>query len=136
MAYSGGIDFILEPTDRFLVPRRNDLKFTDHCRVLNVEVRDFGVSCRVEGRGEKYIILNGMEEVGSLWFDMADQIQFKDCNCVVIGTLKDQKEDARKHYYVIVIRKISWWHRRYKRVGVGMLEAQYVSRDCISGRLF
>ncbi|KAK4158789.1 heterokaryon incompatibility protein-domain-containing protein [Cladorrhinum sp. PSN259] len=136
MAYSGGIDFILEPTVRFLVPRRNDLDFADDGRALNVKVRNFGASCRAEKKEEKYVILNGTEEVGSLWFDMADQVQFKDCNCVVIGTLRDGKEDARKDYYVIVIWKISGRHRRYKRVGVGMLEAQYISRDCISGRLF
>ncbi|KAK3994574.1 heterokaryon incompatibility protein-domain-containing protein [Cladorrhinum sp. PSN332] len=135
MAYSGGIDFILGPTNYFLVPRRKDLDFSGGGRELNVKVRNFGASCRVEKREEKYVILNGTEEVKTLWFNMADQIQFKDCNCVVIGALEDGKEDARKDYYVIVIRETAGRGRRYKRVGVGKVEAKHVSMECASGAL-
>lgn len=51
----------------------------------------------METNEENYVVMDGMEEVGFLWFDMADQIQLKDCKCVVVGALDGQ-------YYIIVIR--------------------------------
>ncbi|KAK0741097.1 hypothetical protein B0T18DRAFT_440491 [Schizothecium vesticola] len=107
MAYPGGIGFIADATKDHTVLRRMDLGFTKDGEALNVKVRKFGGDCR------------------SLSFDVADQIQLKDCNCI---------EDARKTYYVLVIRK-KGWRRRYKRVGVGKVEAHYVSRECVPGTL-
>ncbi|CAP71746.1 uncharacterized protein PODANS_6_6980 [Podospora anserina S mat+] len=139
MAYSGGIEFILDPNPSFRVPRFEDLDFADDRSVLNVKVRNFGGSCRMGQNEEKYVILDGEEEVGSLWFDIADQIRFEDCNCVIVGALdaemKDHKvEDARKGYYMIIVQKEDG-DRGYKRVGVGIVRAQYVSEECISSIL-
>lgn len=140
MAYSGGIEFILDPNPSSRFPRFKDLDFADDRPALNFKVRNFGGSCRMGQNKEKYIILDGEEEVGSLWFDMADQIRFEACNCVVVGALDaemedDKVEDARKGYYIIIVQKEDS-DRGYKRVGVGIVRAQSVSEECISSILW
>ncbi|KAK4640743.1 hypothetical protein QC761_606980 [Podospora bellae-mahoneyi] len=140
MAYSGGIEFILDSNPSFRVPRLVDLDYADDRPVLNVKVRNFGGNCKMGINKEKYVILDGEEEVGSLWFDMADQIRSEDCNCVVVGALdvdmEDHKvEDTRKCYYMIIVQKEDG-DRGYKRVGVGIVRAQYVSEECISSILW
>ncbi|KAK4220860.1 heterokaryon incompatibility protein-domain-containing protein [Podospora fimiseda] len=144
------IDFILKPTNHFLVPSRNDLCFVDDGRALNIEVRNFGEGCRTEKRGAEYVILNVVEEVGSIWVNMANLMQLDDCNCVFVGTLS-WPEDARKDYYILVIRDkhgdISQdknggkggnkdRDKRYERVGVGKVQSRFVSIDCTSGTLW
>ena len=47
---------------------------------------------------------------------------------------QDEKEDARKTYHVLVIQKRTKGGG-YQRVGVGKVEARYVSRDCVAGTL-
>ncbi|KAK4223174.1 hypothetical protein QBC38DRAFT_539173 [Podospora fimiseda] len=156
MAYSGGIDFILEPTDQFLVPHRDDLCFADDGRALNIKVRNFGEGYRVEENGENYDIMVGTEKVGSLWLDMGDQIQLQDCKCILVGTLNDEKEDdeeedARRYYYILVIRgkyegpnqhKDEGKHgnkdrgKKYERIGVGKVQVRLVSIDCTLGTLW
>ncbi|KAK4222391.1 heterokaryon incompatibility protein-domain-containing protein [Podospora fimiseda] len=139
MAYSGGIDFILKPTDQFLVPRRDDLYFAHDGRALNIKVRNFGEGCLAEKRGAEYIILNGTEEVGSLRLDMANLMQLDNCNCVVVGTVGNIQEDARKDYYILVIRDKHGdirQDKRYERVGVGKVQARFVSIDCTLGTLW
>lgn len=135
MAYSGGIAFIADAMQDRRVPHRVDLGFTEDGEALNVKVRKFVGDCRMEDRGEEYAIVDGTQQVGSLWFDVADQIQLKDYSCAVVSMVKDDKKaDARKTYYVLVIRKKAW-RRGYKRAGVGKVEAQYVSRECVAGTL-
>ncbi|KAK4220428.1 hypothetical protein QBC38DRAFT_550681, partial [Podospora fimiseda] len=124
MAYSGGVDFILEPTDQFLVSHRDNLYFADDGRALHIKVRNFGEGCRVEENGGNYDIMVGTENVGSLWLDMANPMELDGCNCVVVGTLDDEEEDdeeeddegeddeeeddeeedARRYYFILVIR--------------------------------
>ncbi|KAK4220623.1 heterokaryon incompatibility [Podospora fimiseda] len=153
MTYSGGIDFILEPTDQFLVPHRDDLYFADDGRALNIRVRNFGEGCRVEENGGNYDIMVGTEKVGSLWLDMGDQIQLKDCKCVVVGTLDDEEEDdeeedARRYYYILVIGdKYEGTNqhkdegkdgnkdrgKRYERIGVGKVQPRKMDLSDMKG---
>ncbi|KAK3373471.1 heterokaryon incompatibility protein-domain-containing protein [Lasiosphaeria ovina] len=134
MAYSGGIDFLSDKTQDLLVPRRVDLGFTDDGKALDVKVRRFGENFRVEQKGKGHVAVNGTDEVGPIWFDVADRIEFK--HCVVVGMDKrDRKENAQKTYYVLVVRKKEDGVA-YERLGVGKVEAQYVSRDWDAGTLW
>ncbi|GAB1311930.1 hypothetical protein MFIFM68171_02140 [Madurella fahalii] len=134
MAYSGGIDFITDMRQDLIVPRRIDLSFIDNGKALDVKVRHFGGNCRMEQKGEEHAIFDGTEEVGSCWFDVAGWIEFK--HCVVVGVDRyDKEEGARKTYYVLVVGKKDG-SGRYERLGVGKVEAQYVSIDCNAGTLW
>lgn len=58
----------------------------------------------MEDKGEEYTIINGTEQVGSLWFDEADYIQLKVYSYVVISIERwDVKEDSQKAYYLLII---------------------------------
>ncbi|KAK4194081.1 heterokaryon incompatibility protein-domain-containing protein [Triangularia verruculosa] len=141
MAYSGGIDFISDAKKDLLVPRFVDLGFADDGQTLNVKVRKFGGNCRMEQIGEEYAIINGTKEVGSLWFDVADQISLEHCNCVVVSMIRDSSvfhssvEDSRQTYHVLIIREKAG-SGVYERLGVGKVEAQYVSIDGVAGTLW
>lgn len=86
----------------------------------------------MEDKGEEHAIVHSTEQVGSLWFDTADRPRLEDCNFVVVNMVQDEKEDARKTYYVLVIREKAGGGG-YERLGVGMVQAQYVSSDCVAG---
>ncbi|KAK4095935.1 HET-domain-containing protein [Parathielavia hyrcaniae] len=136
MAYPGGIDFISDATRGLLVPCSEDLGFVNDGQALSVKVRKFRGSCRMEQEEEEHAIFDGTEKVGSLWFDVADHIQFQDCFCVVVSMGKDdKKEDSRKTYNILILRQ-RVGGRGYERVGVGKVEAQYVSIDCDAGMLW
>ncbi|KAK4161203.1 heterokaryon incompatibility protein-domain-containing protein [Cladorrhinum sp. PSN259] len=135
MAYSGGIDFISDAKKDLMVPLLIDLDFANDEQALNVKVRKFGGNYRMEQKGEEHAIVDGTKEVGSLWFDVADQIYLKDCNCVVVSMVRDLSvEDSRKTYHVLIIRGKAGGGG-YERVGVGKVEAPYVSIDGVAGTL-
>ncbi|KAK3304846.1 uncharacterized protein B0T15DRAFT_486331 [Chaetomium strumarium] len=98
-------------TKDLLIPRFEDLGFANDGQTLSIEARKFRGNCRMEEKGEEYIIFNGTEKVGSLYM------------------VKDNKEDPRKTYYVLMIREKAG-SRGYKRIGVEKVEAQYMSIDC------
>ncbi|KAK4460412.1 heterokaryon incompatibility protein-domain-containing protein [Cladorrhinum samala] len=130
MAYPGGIDFVSD-TANIMLPQFEDLSFADDRKALNVNIRQFSESCRVRSEEEGYSIINGTEEVGFLWFDVADRIEFK--HCVVVGMREDYRRKdppSRKTYYVLVVREKASGGR-YERLAAGTVEAQYVSSDGI-----
>ncbi|KAK3347057.1 heterokaryon incompatibility protein-domain-containing protein [Lasiosphaeria hispida] len=134
MAYSGGVHFISGMQENLLVPRFAELDFTNSATALRVKVRQFCEKCRMGKNGEEHTIVDGIEKVGSLWFDVADQVEFK--HCVVVGMGEyDEKEDLQKIYYVLMIREKAGG-RKYERLGVGKVEAQYVSTGCEAGTLW
>ncbi|KAK3363903.1 heterokaryon incompatibility protein-domain-containing protein [Lasiosphaeria hispida] len=135
LAYSGGIDFISDAKWDLLIPHYEDLGFADDGQALNVKVRQFGGNFRMGKKGEECAIVDGTKEVGFVWFDVTDQIQLKDCNCVVVSMLNDDKKDPQKTYHVLIIRKKAR-DGEYERVGVGKVEAQYVSTDGSTGTLW
>lgn len=132
MAYSGGIDFI-RTRGSLKVPRYVDFGFSNNRKALDVKVRRFGGNCRMEQKEEEYIIFSGTEEVGSCWFDVAGRTEFE--YCVVVGVDENDWEGAWKTYYIFVVGKKDG-SGRYKRLGVGKVEAQYVSIACDAGTLW
>ncbi|KAK7584365.1 hypothetical protein V3481_010699 [Fusarium oxysporum f. sp. vasinfectum] len=130
MAYPGGIDFISDTKQRLMVPCISDLDFAANEKSLNVKVRKMRQfeNCQIEKKGGEHSILDGTKTIGSLWFDVASRSKFE--HCVVVGMIADDKnEDPQKTYYVLVIQKKEDGEG-YERIGVGKVEAQYVSRDC------
>ncbi|KAI3570894.1 heterokaryon incompatibility protein-domain-containing protein [Fusarium oxysporum f. sp. albedinis] len=138
MAYPGAIDFITDAKQRLMVPRSADLDFTEDGKALNVKVRQFK-DCRIFQYGKQCRIFDRtafawIRKVGSLWFDVADRIEFK--YCVVVGVGDDyEKEESRKTYYILVVRE-KLGGGEYERVGVGKVEARYVSRECDEAKLW
>ena len=133
MVYPGGIDFIVDAAISLEVARPKDLDFG---KALKVKARIFGGNCQMEQREEGYALVDGTKKVGSLWFDVADLIRFKACNCVVVSMVRDREtEDARKTYHILLVREKSGGEG-FERVGVGKVEAQYVSRDFVAGMLW
>lgn len=136
MAYPGGLNFILDADSDLKVPMAEDLGFIKDGKALNVKVRKFSGDFRMEDKGEEYAIVDATEQIGSIWFDVADQIQLEDCNCSVVGMVgNERKEDAPKTYYVLIIREKDG-DGEYERVGVGKVEAKYISRNCVVGTLW
>ncbi|EXA29129.1 hypothetical protein FOVG_19337 [Fusarium oxysporum f. sp. pisi HDV247] len=138
MVYPGGIDFIVDAKQRLRVPRSADLDFTDDGYTLTVKVRRFN-DCRIGQDGKQFAIFDmsafaSPGKVGSLWFDMAETTEFK--HCVIVGMDKDhQKEDPWKTYYFLLVRE-KQGGEGYERLGVGKVEARYVSKECDAGKLW
>jgi len=119
-----------------MVPRLVDLDFNYRKEALNVKARKFSGDFRIEDKGEEHAIFDGTEQVGSLWYDIADHIRLEDCNCVVVSMVRDERKlDHRRTYHVLVIRERAEGGG-YERVGAGKVEAQYVSRDCVARTLW
>ncbi|KAH6870967.1 heterokaryon incompatibility protein-domain-containing protein [Thelonectria olida] len=85
MAYFGGIDFL--SNSNLKVPPSADLGFSSVDGALIVQVRQFE-HCRMEREGEMHAILADTGRVGSLWFDMAANIEFG--HCVVVGRMREE----------------------------------------------
>ncbi|KAJ4168292.1 hypothetical protein NW754_013626 [Fusarium falciforme] len=137
MAYPGGIDFISDLRQTLKVPHSADLDFSNDGYTLTVKVRRFN-DCQIGQDGNRFAIFAGTasaspRKVGSLWFDVADTTEFK--HCVVVGMGDDnEKTDPQKTYFVLVVRQKQG--EGYERLGVGKVEAQYVSRECVAGKLW
>jgi len=129
MAYYGGIDFMSNSSLK--VPDYEDLRFDTDSKALIVKVRQFE-NCRMEPEEKECAIFADSERVGSLWFDMGANIQFK--YCVVVGMRVDGEEDPQKTYYILVILKKPL-RKGYKRLGVGEVKAPYVSKKSDTGKL-
>ena len=135
MAYYGGIDFV--STSRLRVPNSEDLRFDTNQEAIIVKIRQFN-NCRLEKQEKEHAIFADRGRVGSLWFDMVADIETKFIHCVVVGmrkdTRKDAKEDHQKTYYILVVRE-NQQKKGYERLGVGKVEALYVSKESDTGKL-
>ncbi|KAF7503416.1 hypothetical protein GJ744_003899 [Endocarpon pusillum] len=131
MAYYGGIDFISTP--RFEVPNFEGLRFDTDKEAIISKIRQFK-NCRLEQQEKEHAIFADQERVGSLWFDMAADIESKSIHCVIIGMRDDAKEDPKKTYYILVVRG-NQQKNGYERLGVGEVEALYVSMESDTGKL-
>lgn len=132
MLYNGKIDFL---TKSYLqVPRNQSLSFDNSGRGINIEVQQFE-GCYTRERDGGHIIFSGAEEVGFLYFDMDSAAEVEPRNCVVIGVDQDDgNNDLNKEYYVLAVRKLSG-EEEYERLGVGRVQARYVSKGSSSGKL-
>jgi len=105
-----------------IVPHLIDLNFNYCEEALNVKARKFSRDFRMEDKGEEHAIFDGTEQVGSLWYDMADHIRLEDCNCIVVSIVRDKRKlDYWKTYHVLVIRERAEGGG-YQRVGAGKVE--------------
>ncbi|KAF4448932.1 tol [Fusarium albosuccineum] len=139
MAYPGGIDFISDAKQRLMVPRSADLDFTDDGDTLTVKVRRFK-GCRIGQGGKQRNVfartaLARTRKVGSLWFDIADRIEFKHCVIVGMGDGNEKKDPHRAYYYVLLVQE-KRGGEGFERLGVGKVEARYVSRGNDAGLLW
>ncbi|KAF2180167.1 HET-domain-containing protein [Zopfia rhizophila CBS 207.26] len=123
MAYNGGIDFM--SNSRLMAPNSEELQFDREA--LTVKVRQFK-NCRPE----RYGILADSGRVGSVWFDTRANNRFK--HCVVVGMRQDEKKDSQKTYYILIVKK-KLQGEGYERLGVGEIEARYVSKEGNPGKL-
>jgi hypothetical protein len=138
MAYHGGIDFILDSKQTIMVPPFADLDFADDGETLTAKVRRFK-DCWIGQDGKQFAIFTRAafvwtSKVGSLWFDVLDSIELK--HCVVVGMGDDDGiEDSRKTYYFLLVRE-KQVGEGYERLGVGKVEARYVSKESNAGKLW
>jgi hypothetical protein len=131
MAYYGGIDFV--STSRLRVPNSEDLRFDTDQEAIIVKIRQFK-NCRLEQQEKEHAIFADQGRVGSLWFDMAADIESKSIHCVVVGMREDGEQDPQKTYYILVVRE-NQQKKGYERLGVGEVGALYVSKESDSGKL-
>ncbi|OXV10397.1 hypothetical protein Egran_01842 [Elaphomyces granulatus] len=143
MAYDGEIGFMSDSA--LMVPRSEDLGFDLNRETLVVKIRQFE-HCRMEQGEKEHAIFADSRRVGSLWFDMETEIEFR--HCVVVGMREEyQKEDPQKIYYILLVREekqpeerlgvgeVEAPEKKYERLGVGEVEACYVSKKSDTGKL-
>ncbi|CAI6091565.1 unnamed protein product [Clonostachys chloroleuca] len=121
MAYSGGIDFISDVKQRLMIPEFAELDFADDSEALAVKIRRFE-NCRIDQDRKQFTVFarsrsGPTREVGSLWFDVTDRIDFR--HCVIVGMVKDTQET----YYILVVQEEASGGG-YERLGVGKVEAR------------
>ena len=148
MAYNGGIQFMDIPFGT--VDWIDNLRF-DKGRelVLITDVGEFR-DCTMEPDGKYYAILDfGRRKRGWIQYDAEeDEDLFKE-RCVVVGkkSIEDSEdgdsedmdsEDGDrldvKEYYILVVRPTSL-DSEYKRVGVGLIQSDYVVRQRLNVRV-
>jgi hypothetical protein len=129
MAYDGEIGFMSDSA--LMVPRSEDLGFDPNREALVVKIRQFEC-CRMEQGEKEHAIFDDSRRVGSLWFDMETKIEFR--HCVVVGMRDDQEKDPQKTYYILIVREKPL-EKKYERLGVGEVEACYVSKESDTAKL-
>lgn len=131
MAYNGGIRFfdnVSFNTSEGIV----NLRFDEECEyALMADVGSFRDGLRLDG---KHVVLdlNGVER-GWVRYDMKNKDEGKglcDERCVPVG--KKTREGPEK-YYVLIVRPTR--DGEYRRVGVGMIQSEYVVSERFSGRV-
>jgi hypothetical protein len=135
MAYNGGIQFMDIPFGT--VDWIDNLRFDEECKhalITNVgEFRD----CTMEPDGKYYAILDfSRTKRGWIQYDVKeDEDLFKE-RCIVAGKKSSKYWDRLgvKEYYILVVRPTSV-DGEYKRVGVGLIQSDYVVRQRFNMRV-
>ena len=133
MAYNGGIQFMDIPSGK--VDWINNLRFDErHELALITNVGEFR-DCTMEPDGKHYAILDfGRTKRGWIQYDVEeDKDLFKE-RCVVAGKKSGWNRLDVKEYYILVIRPTSV-DGEYKRVGVGLIQSDYVVRQRFNVRV-
>ena len=114
----------------FLVADDATLRFGAEEKALVVKFRSFQ-NCTVEhGTGA---VLNAESRImGTWWFETTLDPKLKQ-NVVVVGMEDDKIRDLDKTCWVLVTQKCS--EDQYRRVGLGKIEARYISEEGHEGRL-
>ena len=141
MAYNGSIQFIDIPFGT--VDWIDSLRF-DKGRELELianigEFRD----CTMEPDGKYYTILDfGRIKRGWIQYDIEEHEDLFKERCVVVGKKSSKDKDEIgdgdrldvKEYYILVVRLTSV-DGEYKRVGVGLIQSDYVVRQRLNVRV-
>ena len=139
MAYNGGIQFMDIPFS--IVNWINNLRFDKGRELILItnigEFRD----CIIEPDRKYYTILNfGRTKRGWIQYDIEeDEDLFKERYIVIRKkSSKDKIEDRDKldikEYYILVIRPTSV-DSKYKRVGVRLIQSDYIVRERFNMRV-
>ena len=135
MAYDGGIQFMDIPFGK--VDWINNLRFDKgHELALITDVGEFR-DCTMELDGKDYAILDfSRTKRGWIQYDIEeDEDLFKE-RCVVVGKKSNKDGDILdiKEYYILVVRPTSVGGE-CKRVGVGLIQSDYVVRQRLNVRV-
>ena len=107
----------------------DNLRFDKGCELaLITDVGEFR-NCTMEPDGKYYAILDfGRTKRGWIQYDVEEGDLFKE-RCVVAGkkSIKNRDSEDVKEYYILVVRPTSV-DGEYKRVGVGLIQSNYVVR--------
>ena len=135
MAYDGGIQFIDIPFGT--VDWINNLRFDEGRElVLITDIGEFR-DCTIKPDGKHYAVLgfDGMKR-GWIQYDVEGGEGLFQERCVVAGKKSNKYGDRLdvKEYYILVVRPTSVGGE-YKRVGVGLIQSDYVVRQRFNVRV-
>ena len=135
MAYNGGIQFMDIRFGR--VDWIHNLRFDEGREpVLIADVGEFR-DCTIEPNGKHYAILDfGRTKRGWIQYDIKEDEDLFKGQCVVAGKKSSKvwsKLDV-KEYYILIVRLTSV-DGEYKRVGVGLIQSDYVVRQRFNVRV-
>ncbi|VUC31483.1 unnamed protein product, partial [Clonostachys rosea] len=136
MAYDGSIEFIDKFRYKLRIPQATDLEFAQDGKELKVKIRKFQ-NCRLEEnmRDNEFTVktVDGTtEKVGSMWYDMMDQIEFNSCVVAGVDGTGSAVND-QKRYFVIMVQQMPGGG--YRRLGAGEVDDGYLSTKGEFGRL-
>ncbi|KAF2197334.1 HET-domain-containing protein [Delitschia confertaspora ATCC 74209] len=135
MAYSGGIQFIDIPFNR--VDWIDNLRFDEECThtiITNVWIFQH---CTMKLHGAQYTVLDfDGNQRGWVQYDIEDSEELDKERCVVVGRrdsiknrnpIENNDDDGIEKYYILVVRPTGM-ETEYKRVGVGLVQIEYLMR--------
>lgn len=123
------IEFERVPHD-ILVADDATLRFSAEEKALVVKFRSFQ-NCTVE-HGTGAVLIAESRIMGTWWFETTLDPKLKQ-NVVVVGVEVQKRRDLDKTCWVLVTQKSS--EDQYRRVGIGKIEARYISEEGHEGRL-
>ncbi|KAF2189860.1 HET-domain-containing protein [Zopfia rhizophila CBS 207.26] len=130
MAYNGGIEFMDIPFGD--VDWIDKLRFDKECELALIADVGMFLDCTVQPDGNQYAVLDfgGMKR-GWIHYDVEESKNLRKIECVVAG--KKSNKDV-KEYYILVVRPTKV-DGKYRRVGVGLIQSDYVVRQRLNVRV-
>jgi hypothetical protein len=123
MAYNGGFKFVDIPF--FSAAWMKNLRFDEMRKNALVAEIGWFWNCRMEQRATQCAILDSEgTKIGWLQYDVEGGADIHLHRCVVVG--------RRRHEYYILVVKPRIMKEEYERIGVGMVHANYVSRERVN----
>ncbi|CAG8979562.1 hypothetical protein HYALB_00011916 [Hymenoscyphus albidus] len=134
MAYTGGIKFIddLYGNLEIFIPLEF---FEEDKKMLQTDVWRFEENCHLgeESEGEfktRRQILNSLgQKVGWLSFDVEDRKEFRGEQVVVVGKKRQVDGSENQMFHVLLVRQSDGAENEFERVGMGMVQQGYLSRQ-------
>lgn len=135
MAYTGGIKFI---DNRFGALQISiPLKFCEgDTKALTTDVWKFEDGCCI-GEGlettRRKILDSLWHEIGWLSFDVEDRKEFRGERGVVVGKTRQVDGSENQMFHILLVRQNEG--DKYERVGIGMVQQGYLSRQQLNARI-